>query len=439
MAQVYWFKGGLYSRISPRTHGPCARPSGRRRRGAGASLNMAAASVLLRRPCAFRLLCFAASLAASVGRAPSCWSSRPCLLNPPRLSVSLPGRGAFLPSLGRHARRLLTQQLNAQWACPGWRPSHRRRSCGSTCPCYQRSPLHTCRGGGASANVEPLSSFPWRRSCCRRLIRGTASHQYGPPYSASLPLGGGDGTLAATCCAVAGGASHAPDGQVGLSAAAASGRQLTPAHHRTRQLAHCQPRFPAIHPFAQLAWTQFTPATQPVAGSLFGRDASILITFRASHARAHGWQCRAVPSAVRPGPLALTLNLWMPAQRWRSTRSSTLTPTRQYRPGRSIRRQRLPCRGPRPLQLPVACGIRGALRLRQCLCPPTLGFTFLFSMQLPGICTLTPWRHGGVIAARPHGGIPPVQLWQPQRPSRLTPCVRRSWTTPLMARPLLRA
>ena len=294
-------------------------------------------------------------------------------------------------------------------------------------------------GSGASANVEPLSSFPWRRSCCRRLSRGTASHHYGPPYSASLPPGGGDGTLAAPCCAVAGGASHAPDGQVGLSAAAASGRQLTPAHHRTRQLAHCQPRFPAIHPFAQLAWTQFTPATQPVAGSLFGRDASIPITFRASHARAHGWQCRAVPSAVRPGPLALTLNLWMPVQRWRSTRSSTPTPTRQYRPGRSIRRQRLPCRGPRPLQLPVACGIRGALRLRQCLCPPTLGFTFLFSMQRPGICTLTPWRHGGVIAARPHGAIPPVTLWQPQRPSRLTPCVRRPWTTPLMARPLLRA
>ena len=44
------------------------------------------------------------------------------------------------------------------------------------------------------------------------------------------------------------------------------------------------------------------------------------ITFRASP---HGSQCRAVPSAVRPGPLALTLNLWMPAQRWRSTRSST--------------------------------------------------------------------------------------------------------------------
>ena len=232
--KLFWLKGGLYSRVSPRTHG--------RRKGAGASLNMAAASVLLRRPCAFRLLCFAASLPASVGRAPSCWSSRPCLLNPPRLSISLPGRGASLPSLGRHpchpsaAMRAACWPSNsmhnghAQVGAPpiGAAPAAPRTHATSAVRCTHAG------GGGASANVEPLSSFPWRRFCCRRLIRGTASHQYGPPYSASLPPGGGDGTLAATCCAVAGGASHAPDGQVGLSAAAASGRQVTPAHHRTR-------------------------------------------------------------------------------------------------------------------------------------------------------------------------------------------------------------
>ena len=120
---------------------------------------MAAASVLLRRLCAFRLLCFAASLAASVGRAPSCWSSRPCLLNPPRLSVSLLGRGASLPSLGRHARRLLTQQLNAQWACPGCAPPI---GAAPAAPRAHATSAVLCThagGSGASANVEPLSSF----------------------------------------------------------------------------------------------------------------------------------------------------------------------------------------------------------------------------------------------------------------------------------------
>ena len=143
-------------------------------------------------------------------------------------------------------------------------------------------------GGGVSTNVEPPSSFPWRRSCCRRLIRGTASHHYGSPYSASLPLGGGDGTLAATCCAVAGGASHAPDGQVGLSAAAASGRQFIPAHYRTRQLAHCQPRFPAIH-LPNILGPNLLQRLNPSQDRfLAGMPASLSLSVPRTHARTAG-------------------------------------------------------------------------------------------------------------------------------------------------------